>query len=64
MTPSMAISSYSSPGMLWRVAIATRNPSPIGNRLMTMTAAWVAPAPVSHGGVGAPTAPSSRFTGP
>src|SRR5688500_10907681 len=37
-------------------------PSPIWNRLMMMTAAWVAPAPLSHGGPAG--GPGQRVRGP
>jgi hypothetical protein len=44
--------------------MATRNPSPIWNRLMITMAAWAAVGLVSQAGVKSPNRPRNRFSGP
>jgi hypothetical protein len=56
--------SYSSPGTARRAASAIRNPSPIRNNPMMITAHRADAGTDSHDGVGSPSPPSSRLSGP
>ena len=61
---STSESSYSSGGMLMRVASSTMKPSPMTKRLMMITAAWAAFGSVSHSCGLRPIQPRKMLIGP